>query len=390
MLRARGVAGENLAAEIRTVDEKHFGKDPGGAGSADANVRDQLSHFILRLAFCRTEQLRQWFLQNECILFKIRFESAKASDVDRFLKERDLMMQYPKVSGRGTSFAEIALRPPRRGTLKIRPLRTRVLPPARKNEQIGAAEKARLRPKLLAAHPGAGAAFRATDYYRVPFADVVALVARRDVYLEAGHAYVSREKILSLVEGKFRASLARSLNRAYQTRHVLTSDPRIASIADGLSRVAFRYGGSAGGGGGGGAADAAGTVQAFSDYLKTILGHSDPLKFKPCGPNKLFVSTGSKKANERDRTCPIAGRVHKSNTQKYTIYFDTMVMEQSCWDGVCQATCRHVYYQLQPGPDGAPRCVKVGWTPPPLDEKAIANVAAIASGRAAQVTPTKQ
>lgn len=42
----------------------------------------------------------------------------------------------------------------------------------------------------------------------------------------------------------------------------------------------------------------------------------------------MFMSTGTRKANERDRTCPIAERVHKSNTQKYTIFFDTQVMMQ--------------------------------------------------------------
>jgi len=336
ILRARGVTGEKLAAEIRKVDEQQF----GGTGRANlATYNDQLSHHILRLAFCQTEELRRWFLQNECTLFKMRFEASKASDVNQFLKQNDLLMQYPPIS---------------------------------------TAEKMRLKSKILAVCTGTKPMeeqqYHAMDYYKVPFTEVIALVSRREVFLEVGYAYVSSNKILSIIEGKFRSSLAKSLNCAYQMKHLVISDTRISSIVSKLSKVAFRYGGSIGSAGG---AESSGTIEIFSEFLKT-LGHSD-IKIKPCGVSKLFVSTGTKKPNACDKWCPIANRAHKSNTQKYTIYFDTMVMEQGCWDGVCQATNRHVYYQLKQGQDNTTRCVKVGWTPPPLDENAIANINAIAS-----------
>ena len=87
--------------------------------------------------------------------------------------------------------------------------------------------------------------YNKTDFYKVPFTDVLALVSRREVYLEAGFAYVSRSKILSIVEGKFRASLSKSLTRAYQMKFRWSDDARIASIVNRLSKVAFQYGGSA-------------------------------------------------------------------------------------------------------------------------------------------------
>ena len=246
----------------------------------------------------------------------------------------------------------------------------------------------RLKPKLLGFHQNgsnseasASNNFHTTDYYRVPFADVLPLVARREVYLESGHAYVSRTKILSIVEGKFRTSLSKSLARAYQMQHLWSSDSRIGSIVGRLSKVAFRYGsGGSGQAGNGGSANTAHvTTQIFLDYLKTVMGHSD-VKTKPAGVNKLFVSVGTKKPNVADKTCPIAGRIHKSNTQKYTIYFDTLVMEQGCWDGCCQATNKHVYYQIRcdnnntkgGAADGGCRCARVGWNPPLLDPSALA------------------
>lgn len=238
----------------------------------------------------------------------------------------------------------------------------------------------RLKPKLIGLHQSnsGNGNYLTTDYYQVPFVDVMTLVAKREVYVEAGLAYVSRSKILSIVEGKFRMSLSRSLTHAYQMKFRWASDTRIASIVNKLSKVAFQYGGSTSTSlvGRDGAlhnnlSNPSRVVQIFVDYLTTVMGHSDP-KMKPAGVNKLYVSVGTKRPNCQDKTCPIANRIHKSNSQKYTIFFDTFVMEQGCWDGICQATGRHVYYQIQA--DG--RCRKVGWTPPPLDTTMIAKMQA--------------
>ena len=41
--------------------------------SDGALTKDEVSHFALRLAYCRTRELRRWFLLQECALFKHRF-----------------------------------------------------------------------------------------------------------------------------------------------------------------------------------------------------------------------------------------------------------------------------------------------------------------------------
>jgi len=52
--------------------------------------RDNISHFILRLAFCETEDQRRWFLGQEVLLFRIRFEALGDDDAKLFLHTHNL------------------------------------------------------------------------------------------------------------------------------------------------------------------------------------------------------------------------------------------------------------------------------------------------------------
>ena len=100
VLKARGVNGDRFHKEINKADiEQLFGGSNNNNNNNNrSNNKDQISHYILRMAYCRTEELRRWFLTNECILFKIRFETAKASDVDNFLRDQKMLLKYPPVS----------------------------------------------------------------------------------------------------------------------------------------------------------------------------------------------------------------------------------------------------------------------------------------------------
>ncbi|KAG1891281.1 DNA primase, large subunit [Suillus subluteus] len=50
---------------------------------------DHLSHFVLRLAFCRSEDLRRRFVKAETALFRVRYENDDTRERELFLQSRD-------------------------------------------------------------------------------------------------------------------------------------------------------------------------------------------------------------------------------------------------------------------------------------------------------------
>ena len=70
--KARGMKGPELAAEIKTLCSTHLGGDIGTLTRANPDIirKDAVSHHILRLAYCQSEEKRRWFLSQEVALFR--------------------------------------------------------------------------------------------------------------------------------------------------------------------------------------------------------------------------------------------------------------------------------------------------------------------------------
>ena len=64
-----------IAVMLQELAVKLAEKHLRGASQQEMQWKDAVSHFVLRLAYCRTEDLRRWFLQHECELFKSRFRT---------------------------------------------------------------------------------------------------------------------------------------------------------------------------------------------------------------------------------------------------------------------------------------------------------------------------
>jgi DNA primase large subunit len=128
---------------------------------------DEASHFILRISYCQTEELRRWFLQQECQLFRHRLLNLSESELARSVE----------------SFANV--------------------------KPITRDHKDRLQEHLMQLMTPTE--FATTSFYAVPFHQALDLVASRQCYLDKGVAYIPQAKVLSILVSKFRMQLSRCL-----------------------------------------------------------------------------------------------------------------------------------------------------------------------------------
>lgn len=161
--------------------------------------KDIISHFVLRLVYCRTEELRKWFLSMETTLFRYRFKRQSIESQRALLAEFDLPYKA-----------------------------------------IGSSEFEGVKDKLVQVARSLGQPSPSGDavYYKVPFEEVPELVASRRVYLQKGYAYVAMNQVVSLVVSQFRSALSKSLiltNRKWISTIREQENDRLTPIVEALS-----------------------------------------------------------------------------------------------------------------------------------------------------------
>uniref|UniRef100_A0A1I8HAH9 DNA primase large subunit n=1 Tax=Macrostomum lignano TaxID=282301 RepID=A0A1I8HAH9_9PLAT len=176
----------DLGASLLTTSGVHV----DGLRFREEIRRDVLSHFLLRLAMCRTEDQRRWFITQETDLFRLRFQLEQNADsaVAAFL------------SANGIHF-----------------------------DSLSDAERSDLAPELLAATPGIGsdAELATVAFYRAHFTEALDLVRSRRVYLRDGFAYVPETGVVSMATTRFRAHLSHQLAVACRALPYLGEDARL-------------------------------------------------------------------------------------------------------------------------------------------------------------------
>lgn len=194
MARAKGLKGEQLATKIREAIKKYMPLSQPGL------QKDYYSHFILRLAYCRTEDLRRWFLQNETELFKWRFQHNPPDDLNRWLANNGLHYEAISRSERDEIASELE-----------------AMARCRREEYSSQQE-----------------------YYKVRFEEVVDLIRQRRVYLRAGYAYVPQTDLVSIIATRVRAFLSKQLSMHARTWPALREE-EADRIAGFLERLATSY-----------------------------------------------------------------------------------------------------------------------------------------------------
>lgn len=184
--------------------------------------KDHYSHYILRLAFCRTDELRRKFVNAETFLFKLRFLQLIKSERDSFISKLNINLN-----------------------------------------QVSDSEKESLKKKLVATHyldviygikQGTFGSAADTIQNRTPNEDeiwdmlkkeklsklnweeVSDLVAQRKVLLHQGSAYVPEFLQLNLFANKFSSFLEQQLIITLRLLPGLDEDERLVPILDNLSR----------------------------------------------------------------------------------------------------------------------------------------------------------
>eukprot|EP00088_Acartia_fossae_P054307 TRINITY_DN6222_c0_g1_i12.p1 TRINITY_DN6222_c0_g1~~TRINITY_DN6222_c0_g1_i12.p1 ORF type:complete len:579 (+),score=140.39 TRINITY_DN6222_c0_g1_i12:186-1739(+) len=166
----------------------------------DNRKRDHISHFILRLAYCRSDELRRWFVTHETDLFRFRWKLI-------FKDNPQLLNQFMVAS-------KISYQP------------------------ISQAEKDALGEDLINGTSRGISAHKVKedDFYKVPWLEAMDLVRGRRVLVRAGYAYIPRDELMSLVVGVFRSQLSHNLVLTCRALPVLEEDRRLANMLQNMDK----------------------------------------------------------------------------------------------------------------------------------------------------------
>uniref|UniRef100_A0A8C9AIB0 DNA primase large subunit n=1 Tax=Prolemur simus TaxID=1328070 RepID=A0A8C9AIB0_PROSS len=157
--------------------------------------KDHISHFILRLAYCQSEDLRRWFIQQEMDLLRFRFSILPKDKIQDFLKDSHLQF-----------------------------------------EAISDNERTSREKEIIASSPSLNGAILETEsVYKIPFADALELFRGRKVYLEGGFAYVPLKDIVAIILNEFRAKLSKALALTARSLPAVQSDERLQPLLNHLS-----------------------------------------------------------------------------------------------------------------------------------------------------------
>lgn len=139
--------------------------------------RDHYSHFILRLAFAATEDLRRRFSRLETALFRLRFRDDDARERQAFVKALDFDW-----------------------------------------EKVGDEERKELREELASVTPPGVKKGEDEGWFKVDWEQVPELVEQRRVLLKRGKAYVPAREQTSLVVTEFTRRLDAALEVSAATQ----------------------------------------------------------------------------------------------------------------------------------------------------------------------------
>ncbi|KAI1447070.1 DNA primase, large subunit [Annulohypoxylon stygium] len=184
------------AAHMKPLLEKYLPLDSNSTNSSQLPAqrqKDHYSHFILRLAFSSTEDLRRRFSRVETMLFRLRLDDGLPRERSAFIQSLNLDWDPVSKEEQEKYFTELSA--------------------------TGGNRK------------GEEETWVKVDWERVPD-----LVETRRVFLKAGKAYVPSKELPSMVIAEFTKRLDRALELTARALPRLDEDDRLTPILDHLSK----------------------------------------------------------------------------------------------------------------------------------------------------------
>ncbi|RDW71078.1 DNA primase large subunit [Coleophoma cylindrospora] len=186
------------AAHMKPILDKYLPLASSTSSSSAIQAerqKDHYSHFILRLAFASTEDLRRRFSRVETQLFRLRFQGDDARERQAFVESLNLDW-----------------------------------------ETVGEDEKRLYAAELVAAGGGYPKRLDEESWFKVDWERVPELVESRRVFLKAGKAYVPGREQLSMVVAEFTNRLDKALEMTSRALPRLDEDDRLTPILAHLSQ----------------------------------------------------------------------------------------------------------------------------------------------------------
>lgn len=153
---------------------------------------DLISHFLLRLAFSKTEELRKWYSDMETALFKQRFECEDEYAINSVL------------AASGLNYA--------------------ISPCQSLDEEVSQRLQQMPNFSMLA------------SYIKLPFEDAWELLRGRQCVVIGGFAYISRPQLSRVMATKFKVHLRQQLAHTHRALQNFTTDQRVQPLVNALSK----------------------------------------------------------------------------------------------------------------------------------------------------------
>lgn len=200
-LQLNGRTGlKDLEASLKPVLDKSLNlgsnRQVSDSETQKQRQKDHYSHYILRLVYCRTPELRKEFVEREKILFRYRLSQEDASEREAFINSLDFEW-----------------------------------------EKVEYEEYEDVRPFLEAVSRDKGDMMsRDTSYVKVDWQKVADLVDSRRVFLKGGKVYVPASLQQNLVVNEFESRLSSAMESAAMVLSRLDESTRLMPILDHLAQ----------------------------------------------------------------------------------------------------------------------------------------------------------